>query len=743
MTRTRSPRAILAVVGFAVFVAADDLTVVTTMLRPIINDLGLTLPDGLDDAAWIVNVYLIAFVGIMPIAGRLSDVVGRRRLLLGAFAVFLVGTIVIPLSGSYAPFLVGRILTALGGGAMVPVALAVVGDVYSEENRARALGTLGAIETLGWVWGPLYGAMLVRFLSWEWQFWLNVPLAIVGMALVQWALADEDPAHRAERVDWTGAVLLTGALVALDLALLGNAEIQSVSGLEELQGGSGFDFRWLFPPAVALAAAFWWQQRRSAEPLIEPAFFSGTNLRVALLVNLLVGGALVIAMVDVPIFVNAVELDVERSAVVSGWILASLTAAMAAASWLGGSVTERFGHPLPVLLGLAAAIAALILMGSSWSPDLSYPLAAAQLALLGAGLGLVFSPTTSVVIEASPPDQRGTAASVVMIVRLIGLSVGLAALTAWALARFNSARADLELPSITDPGFQEAVTEASAQLTADAIAETFLAAAVITAVGLVAATRLRRAVTEVPAARWEHPDVIADPDLTRPIEPEPGVPMTWMHRHLTAVIATLAIILVGALIAIALLVSSLRQTQDDLARVEAGSAIFAAQILNVQNQLVEIEPTIREGLDDAIVGLETFANSTIDFTVPIDETVVIDTEIVIQRDFELAINETIPIDETLPINEVIDTTIEIDTGLGFNVPVDVTVPVNVDVPVLVDVPVDLDLDIPIDETVPVRAEVPVNLDVPISVDLSQTELNTLALQLAEGLGTFKELLSQF
>ena len=102
--RSASPRATLAIVGFAVFVAADDLTVVTTMLRPIINDLGLTLPDGLDDAAWIVNVYLIAFVAIMPIAGRLSDVVGRRRLLLAAFAVFLVGTIIIPLSSSYTPF---------------------------------------------------------------------------------------------------------------------------------------------------------------------------------------------------------------------------------------------------------------------------------------------------------------------------------------------------------------------------------------------------------------------------------------------------------------------------------------------------------------------------------------------------------------------------------------------------------------------------------------------------------------
>ena len=96
--RRPSPAAILAVVGFSVFVAADDLTVVSTMLRPIIGDLGLVLPDGLDDAAWIVNAYLIAFVAVMPIAGRISDVIGRRRTFVGAYLLFLLGSIVIPLS---------------------------------------------------------------------------------------------------------------------------------------------------------------------------------------------------------------------------------------------------------------------------------------------------------------------------------------------------------------------------------------------------------------------------------------------------------------------------------------------------------------------------------------------------------------------------------------------------------------------------------------------------------------------
>jgi len=712
--QVRSPRAILAVVGFAVFVAADDLTVVTTMLRPIINDLGLTLPDGLDDAAWIVNVYLIAFVAIMPIAGRLSDVIGRRRLFLLAYSIFLVGTIVIPLSSSLGPFYVGRVLTAIGGGAMVPVALAVVGDVFPEERRARALGTLGAIETLGWVWGPLYGAMLVRFLDWKWQFWLNIPLALLGMALVWWALEGVDDARRADRVDWVGAVLLALTLIALDLALLGNAEIQSVSGLEELQGGSGFDFRLLYPVAFVLGVAFVRHQRRTHDPLVEPAFFRGTQLRVALLVNFMVGAALVIAMVDVPIFINAVEIDLERAAVIAGWVLASLTAAMAVASWLGGRITERVGYRAPTLVGLTLAAIALAIMGATWDPDIGYVGAAVQLAILGAGLGLVFAPTTAAVVDASPPDQRGAAASMVMIVRLVGLSVGLAALTAWGLSRFNTLRSQLDLPPITDPGFQEAITEAAARLTAEAISETFIAAAVITILGIGAAAFMHRTTG----------DVMSETSET--------------NSRLTPVVALMGVALIGTLIGLWMLNSSLQdtkdelvQTQADLERVEqgaAGSAIVSAQVLEISRQLAEFEPMVSEGLDQAIVELEEFGNSSLTFDVAVDESIAIDTEIVIDRTFSF------PIDETVTIDQVVDTTIEISTGLGFEVPVDVSVPVNVDVPI------ELEVEVPLNETVPVNVDVPVKLDVPITVNLAETELKVLADQMAEALRTVQELL---
>jgi EmrB/QacA subfamily drug resistance transporter len=509
-TRSRpSPRAILAVVGFSVFVAADDLTVVSTMLRPIIGDLGLVLPDGLDDAAWVVNAYLIAFVAVMPIAGRVSDVLGRRRTFVAAYLLFLVGTIVIPLSTSFDSafgwFLTGRVLTAIGGGAMVPVALAVVGDVYPEGRRARALGTLGAIETMGWVWGPLYGAMLVRFLSWQWQFWLNIPLAVVGLAASWWALEGHDrPEHR-QRVNWLGATLLTVALVSLNVALLGSAEIQSVNGLEELTGGTT-DLRWLYLVALASGVAFVWQQRRVDNPLFDPRLFQGRNLRAALFVNFVVGAGLVIAMVDVPLFINSVEVDLERAAVYAGWILSALTAAMAVTSYIGGRATERWWYRPPVLAGIAMSTLAYAWMGATWTSDTSYPVFALQLALLGGGFGLTVAPTTSAVVDAAPSDQRGAAAAIVMVVRLLGLSVGLSALTAWGLSRFNNLRGTIDLPSLTDPGFEAALLEAQETLTAQAIAETFTAAAVVLGAGLLATFTMRRINSDGDTTMTETPE---------------------------------------------------------------------------------------------------------------------------------------------------------------------------------------------------------------------------------------------
>jgi MFS family permease len=727
--RQASPRAVLAAVGFSVFVAADDLTVVATMLRPIMGDLGLAIPDGLDDAAWIVNAYLIAFVAVMPIAGRISDIIGRRRTFVAAYSLFIIGTIIIPTSSSLGPFLFGRVLTAIGGGAMVPVALAVVGDVYSEGTRARALGVLGAIETLGWVWGPLYGALLVRFLSWQWQFWLNVPLALVGVAVTWRVLEGHDHPRRSIRIDWMGGVLVTAFLVSLNLALLGNSEIQSVTGLDELTGGSGPDLRWLYAVAIVAAAAFMWHQRRASDPLIDSRLFRGRNVRLALFTNFVVGAALVIAMVDVPIFVNAMEVDLERAALVSGWVLSVLTASMALTAYVGGRLTQRTWYGPPVAAGLVAATVAFAAMGFTWDGNTSYFLIAGQLAVLGAGFGLTVAPTNAAVIAGAAPDQRGAAAGLVMVTRLLGFSVGLSALTAWGLARFNSLRGDIELPPITDPGFESAVRDASEKLTSKAIAETFLATAAVTVIGLGAALAMRRPPAEADMEP-EVEDVATDePPPVRPIE-QTGVAMpSWLNRHLGLVLGAFAVLLIGAFVWIAILMSQVHETRRHLDRVEAGAAIFAAQVQGFQTKLSDLAPNVSSGLDQAITGLESFGNSKVEFNVPIDQNVEFATDVVINRDVE------VPIKTTLPINETFDTTIKVAGPFGIDIPLNVTVPVDIDVPI------DLKVKVPIHETIPIDANVPVKLDLPISINVSDTQLAELSKALAAGLRSFKDVLA--
>ncbi len=490
--RRPSPAVVLAVVSFGVFIAADDLTVVSTMLRQIIGDLELALPEQFDDAAWIVNSYLVAYVAVMPFMGRLSDLLGRRRVFVGALALFLVGSIYIPFTTSLGPFIVGRVLTAIGGGAMVPVALAVVGDVYEERRRASALGVLGAVDTIGWVWGPLFGAMLVRFLNWRWQFYLNVPLAILGIIVTWWALRDLDRPARPARVDWPGAVTLTVALVALNVALLDTGDISTVSELSELSGGGGSLALPLFAVAAVAFAAFLWVESRRPDPLIDLSLFSRPNLSAAVVVNFLVGAVVVIAMVDVPLFVNlVVETGLERAAVLSGLVLSALTAAMAVTSYAGGVLTERSSYRPVVIAGLALSGTGFALLGLTWGTDTSGWHMAWQLVILGAGFGLVTAPTNAAVVDAAPPERRGTAGGLVIVFRLMGLAVGLSGLTGWGLYRFDTLRRRLDLPPLGDPGYEEALEAAQADLTAEVLGETFLFALALVVLAIVVSLWLR------------------------------------------------------------------------------------------------------------------------------------------------------------------------------------------------------------------------------------------------------------
>lgn len=396
---------------------------------------------------------------------------------------------------------------------MVPVGMAVIGDVYSPGKRPSALGTLGAIDTAGWVWGPLYGALLIRFLDWRWQFYLNIPLSIVAIAATWWALRDLPKPKPLGRIDWLGSILLTGGLLSLSIALLNGNDIQTAGSLAELTGEQPPNMMPLYLIALACFVLFLIVEYRISTkatgifnwasgtfPLIDPSLFKRQNFSPSVMVNFLVGAVLIIAMINVPLLVNVLETDVAQAALTSGWLLSAMTASMAVMAYVGGRLTERFSYRPVTIAGLLAIVLGFSLMGISWQVDTASRQMVWQLVVLGTGFGLVIAPIGAAVINAAPEDQRGVASGLVIVFRLIGMSVGLSGLTAWGLHRFEELRQSIDLPPITDPDFQAALIDGLSKITVDVLAETFLISALIAAVAVLTALPLQPDLEITPVA---------------------------------------------------------------------------------------------------------------------------------------------------------------------------------------------------------------------------------------------------
>ena len=204
----------LAAVFAGVFVAADDQTVVVTVLPEIMLDLKLSVTE-LDRTSWIITGYLLGYLAAMPFIGRLSDVWGHRNAFIGSLLLFMLGSAGVALASDI-NWLIGlRVFQALGAGALVPIAIAIVGDLFPPEGRGTPLGLVGASAEAGGVIGPLWGGIVVKYLAWQWVFWLNIPLCAVIIGLTLWLLP-RSPRYPA-RVDYIGGALVTLSLAALTL----------------------------------------------------------------------------------------------------------------------------------------------------------------------------------------------------------------------------------------------------------------------------------------------------------------------------------------------------------------------------------------------------------------------------------------------------------------------------------------------------------------------------------------------
>jgi EmrB/QacA subfamily drug resistance transporter len=503
------PRLTLALVCLAIFVGAVDLTVVSAVLPRVMLDLGVSLDTELGRAAWVVSGYLLAYTVSMTFMGRLSDMVGRRRAYLVSLLVFIGGSALVASAPSLELLIFGRVVQALGAGALVPVSMALVGDIFPPAARAAALGVIGAVDTAGWMVGHLYGGVLMRaFDDWRLLFWVNIPFGLLALGLTWYALRAVPQPRAGGRFDWPGALLISASLVALNVGLAAGAEL----------GGSDFYGERLGPPpyalplvllALALLGGFLWWERRAPDPLLSPELLRGRPALAACAVNLLAGFALALAITNVPLFINTRLLlfspgdpDILRVAAWdAGWMLSALTLTMAAAAIPGGLIAGRLGGRLPATLGLALAAAGYALM-AGWDADSAYPTMAAQLVLAGAGLGLMIAPAADALIAPAGEGRRGAAAALVIALRLIGMTVGVAVLTLWGVQRQDG----LRRAGVSDPLAASDPARFLMNVAAQVIGETFLFGAAACALALLAALLLhgRRPAGEEHRAVAEH-----------------------------------------------------------------------------------------------------------------------------------------------------------------------------------------------------------------------------------------------
>ncbi|HET7028036.1 MAG TPA: MFS transporter [Candidatus Limnocylindrales bacterium] len=536
---------LLGALGLAVFLAGLELMITAVALPTLLLDLARG-PDALTQlrrASWIINGYFIVTVVTMPLAGRLADAWGSRRLVLAGIVVFVIGSALSGRAQSIDELVASRLLQALGGGILIPVATSAASHLFAGAARPRALGVIGGLTFLGMAAGPFLGATILLTLhpatalasagiedgplvdalspAWRWVFYVNVPAGLVALVLVWASTTGWDTPRRPARVDLAGAVLFTvvlGAALA-GVTLLGARETP-IPGI----GSTALSLGLLALAALAAVALVLAGLRRD-DPFLDPRVFRTPALASAALVSLLTGYGFATAIAGGAVFVDRVLYGgPDRQAIALGG-LAGATALGAIAS---GLLVKLVSLRAVALVGIVASVAALVVVSASGTGTAILPLAAA-LALFGLGFGLTVTPRSTAAVEAVGERAFGVASAAVTVARMIGMAIGFAVLTAYGSTTIERlydqvyatpdsykafVPADLRDRELRDGLVVDALERWAASEAARVIGPIFVGAAAVTALAAIPALALggaeRRAEARAPTSgrgRDDEPEV--------------------------------------------------------------------------------------------------------------------------------------------------------------------------------------------------------------------------------------------
>ena len=386
---------------------AIDATVIATAVPSVVAELG-----GFSEFPWLFSVYLLAQAVTVPIYGKLADVFGRKPVMLVGIGLFLVGSILCGIAWSMGALIAFRAVQGLGAGAVQPMSMTIVGDLYSLEERAKVQGYIASVWGISSVVGPTLGGVFSEYVSWRWIFWVNIPLCLIAAATIGLRFT-ERLERRRPRIDYAGAGVLT---VALTLLILG-----------VLEGGQAW--AWSSPQSIAVLAAgavllvlFVLIERRAADPVVPLRLLRNRLLVATNLVAACVGAVLMGLTSYVPTFVQVV---LGTGPLVAGFALAALTLGWPISASQSGRVYLRLGFRTTALIGATVvAIGSALLLLLDESSSVSQVGAASF--VIGLGMGFAAAPTLIAAQSAVRWQQRGVVTGTNMFFRSAGSAVGVA-----------------------------------------------------------------------------------------------------------------------------------------------------------------------------------------------------------------------------------------------------------------------------------------------------------------------------